>query len=80
MGKIWQEVNIVRWECVRPIRDRNWRMRIIWEEHCPGSGTAWFSFGPVDRPVRTFQRDLDEVTPDLTNHFVKLVIRFAEAL
>ena len=51
-------------------------MRIVWEDHSPHSDspdnppvgdTAWFSFGPVDGP-------------DVTNHFVKLVIRFTETL
>ena len=105
MGTGWQEADIVRWECVRVIRDRDWRMRIVWTGQGPGeesrdgqpiTGTAWFSFGAVDGwvdrtvdrrgdrwtdgRVRTFQRDLPEVTPDVTHHFVRLVIRFATAL
>ncbi len=42
-------------------------------------GTAWFSFGPVAGPVRTFQRDPAAATPHVRRHFIRIVTRFATA-
>ena len=84
---------IARWETVRPIRDRDWILRIVWcqldpapdtgedlQSTRPGRGRAWFSCGPVGEPPRTFDRDVPQITPELCNHFIRLVTRMANML
>ena len=66
---------IIRWECVRVIRGRDWQLRIVW---C--NERAWFRCGPAGGPVRMFQREVPAFTPDLCNHFTRMVTRMVHAL